>query len=97
LSGARYDDFKSSVPETLPKANNFDKCHYDEWILACKGGPKAYSNFDYSGPLTEMILLGNVALRSGKKIEWNAKKLKITNDKAANQLISKKYQRGYGV
>jgi predicted dehydrogenase len=96
LSGATYDDFKS-VAETLPKASNFDKCHYEEWIGACKGGPKAYSNFDYAGPLTEMILLGNVALRSGKKIEWNAKKMKVTNDKDANRLLTKKYRKGYGV
>jgi predicted dehydrogenase len=96
LSGAIYDDFKS-VAETLPKESNFDKCHYDEWIAACKGGPKAYSNFDYSGPLTEMILLGNVALRSGKKIEWNAKKLKVTNDKDANRLVTKRYRKGYEV
>lgn len=96
LSGSTYDDFKS-VAETLPKASNFDKCHYEEWIMACKGGPKAYSNFDYAGPLTEMILLGNVAMRSGKKIEWNAKKMKVTNDKDANRLLTKKYRKGYEV
>ncbi|HUR46913.1 MAG TPA: Gfo/Idh/MocA family oxidoreductase, partial [Candidatus Saccharimonadales bacterium] len=96
LSGATYDDFKS-VAETLPKPSKFDQGHYDEWIAACKGGPAAYSNFDYAGPMTEMILLGNVAIRAGKKIEWNAKKLKVTNDKEANQLIRKKYRRGWKV
>jgi hypothetical protein len=50
-----------------------------------------------SGPLTEMVLLGNVALRSGRKIEWNAKKMKITNDREANQLLRKEYPRGWGV
>jgi hypothetical protein len=96
LSGAKYEDF-SSVPETLPKKDNFDRCHYEEWIAACKGGPKAYSNFDHSGPLTEMVLLGNVALRAGKKIDWNAKKLKVTNDKSANQFLTKEYRKGWGV
>jgi predicted dehydrogenase len=96
LSGATYDDFKN-VPETLPKKDNFDRCHYEEWIAACKGGPKAYSNFDNSGPLTEMVLLGNVALRAGKKIEWDTKKLKVTNDKAANQFLTKEYRKGWGV
>jgi len=94
VSGARYEDF-SSVAETLPKKNNFDRCHYEEWIAACKGGPKAYSNFDNSGPLTEMVLLGNIALRTGTKVEWDAKKLKITNDKAANAYLSKQYRRGW--
>jgi predicted dehydrogenase len=96
LSGAKYTDF-TSVAETLPKKDNFDKCHYDEWIAACKGGPKAYSNFDNSGPLTEMVLLGNIALRTGNKVEWNAKKMKITNDKAANDLLRKEYRKGWGV
>jgi hypothetical protein len=96
ISGAKYDDFKS-VAETLPKADNFDRCHYEEWIAACKGGPKAYSNFDNSGPLTEMVLLGNVAIRAGKKIEWNSKSLKVTNDKDANRLLRKKYPKGWGV
>jgi hypothetical protein len=96
LSGAKYDDFKS-VAETLPKADNFDRCHYEEWIAGCKGGPKPYSNFDNSGPLTEMVLLGNVALRAGKTIEWDAKRLKVTNDKSANQFLTKKYRKGWGV
>ena len=96
LSGAKYDDFKS-IAETLPKKDNFDRCHYEEWIAACKGGPKAYSNFDHSGPLTEMVLLGNVALRAGGKIEWNANKLKVVNDKSANQLLTKEYRKGWGV
>jgi predicted dehydrogenase len=96
LSGAKYEDF-SSVAETLPKKDNFDRCHYEEWIAACKGGPKAYSNFDNSGPLTEMVLLGNVALLAGRKIEWNAKKLKVTNDKAANRFLTKEYRKGWGV
>src|SRR5262245_7870482 len=96
LSGAKYDDF-NSVPETLPKADNFDRRHYEEWIAACKGGPKPYSNFDNSGPLTEMVLLGNVALRAGKSIEWDANRLKVTNDRSANQFLTKKYRKGWGV
>ncbi len=96
LSGKKYEDF-SAMPETLPKSDNFDRCHYDEWIAACKGGPKAYSNFDESGPLTEMILLGNIALRAGRRIEWDARKLKVTNDKEAHRLVSKDYRRGWGV
>jgi predicted dehydrogenase len=96
LSGAKYEDF-SGVAESLPKQDNWDRCHYDEWLTACKGGPKAYSNFDESGPLTEMILLGNIALRTGRRIEWNAKKLKVTNDKEADRLVSKEYRRGWGV
>jgi hypothetical protein len=96
LSGAKYEDF-TSIPETLPKAPNWDRCHYEEWINACKGGPKALSNFDNSGPLAEMVLLGNVALRAGTQIEWDAKKLKVTNDSSANRLITKHYEKGWKV
>jgi predicted dehydrogenase len=96
LSGAKYEDF-ANVAETLPKKPNWDRCHYEEWIAACKGGPKAYSNFDESGPLTEMILLGNIALRTGRKIEWDVKKMKIAGDKEATRLLSKEYRKGWGV
>lgn len=96
ISGANYEDF-SSIPETLPKKDNFDRCHYEEWIAACKGEPEAHSNFDESGPLSEMILLGNIALRAGHKIDWDAKKLRITNDREANRLVRKQYRKGWAV
>jgi hypothetical protein len=95
-SGAKSDDFKS-VPELFPKGKNWDRCHYEEWIAACKGGPKAYSNFDVSGPVTEIVLLGNVAVRAGQRIEWNASKLKVTNVASANEFIRTKARPGFGV
>ena len=74
LSGATMEDFKN-VAETLPKPVDFEKDHHREWINACKGGPKALSNFDYAGPMTEAVLLGNVALRARTKILWDARPL----------------------
>jgi len=55
--------------------------HHQEWITACKGGRPAFSNFDHAGPLTEMVLLGNFALRAGlgKRVEWDGPNLKVTN------------------
>ncbi len=99
LSGAKYEDFEKTVPETLPKApaGQWDRCHYDEWIAACKGGPKAYSNFDTAGPVTEVVLLGTLALRTGQPLEWNAKQLKVTNFKPANQWVTKEYTKGWKV
>ncbi len=69
--------------------------HYQEWIEACKGGEPAGCNFDYAGPLTEIVLLGNIAIRTGKKILWDEKNLKITNDDAANQYLSEPYHNGW--
>jgi predicted dehydrogenase len=66
--------------------------HYREWIEACKGGEPAGANFDYAGPLTEMVLLGNFAVRTGKKLEWDAKEMKCTNVPEANQYVRKDYR-----
>jgi len=97
LSGAKTADFKD-VPQSIPRApGEFDKGHYNEWINACKGGPKAMSNFDYSGPMTETVLLGNVALRAGQPIEWDAKQLRVTNVPEANRFVKKQYRQGWGI
>jgi predicted dehydrogenase len=97
LSGAKTADFKD-VPQSIPRApGEFDKGHYNEWINACRGGPKAMSNFDYSGPMAETVLLGNVALRAGQPIEWDAKQLKVTNLPEANRFVRKEYRKGWEV
>ncbi|HKS36376.1 MAG TPA: Gfo/Idh/MocA family oxidoreductase [Verrucomicrobiae bacterium] len=96
LSGAKVEDFKS-IPEALPRPAGFERNHHQEWLDACKGGPKALSNFDYAGPMTEAVLLGNVALRAGRKILWDAAKLKITNVPEANQFLRAEYRKGWNV
>jgi predicted dehydrogenase len=80
-------------PETLPRSIG----HYAEWIAACKGGPKAGSNFDYAGPLTEMVLLGNVALRLGRKIEWDGAGLRVTNAPEAARWVRREYRNGWSL
>jgi len=69
--------------------------HYQDWIRGCKGGPKPSANFDYAGPLTETILLGNIAAKASQKIEWDAKNLKITNIPEANKLLKRNYRQGW--
>ena len=69
--------------------------HYEEWINACKGGKPAMANFEYSGPLTEIVLLGNLAIRSGKRLEWDADNLQVTNVSGANQYIREDYRMGW--
>lgn len=71
--------------------------HYEEWIKACKEGTPTTCSFDYSGPLTETVLLGNVAYRSGGPIEWDAASLKVTNNDSANQFIERKYREGWRI
>ena len=67
--------------------------HKEEWIEACKGGVPAGANFDYAGPLTEMVLLGNLAVRSGKRIEWDSKKMLCTNVPEVNEYVRKQYRK----
>jgi len=81
-------------PETIPR---IDGSHFEEWVRACKGGAPAGSNFEYSTRLTEAVLLGDVAIRSRHRIEWDAANLRITNDEAANQWIRRDYRSGWGV
>lgn len=70
--------------------------HFDEWVRAIKGGEKAMSNFpDYAGPLTETILLGNLAVWSGKKVEWDAKNLTATNLPELASFVKPEYRDGY--
>ena len=69
--------------------------HHAEWIQACKTGSPTTCRFDYSGPLSEAALLGNVAFRTGKKLEWNAGKLKAANCPAADQYIQHHYRKGW--
>jgi predicted dehydrogenase len=74
--------------KTLPRSIG----HYEEWIRACKGGEPAGANFDYAGPLTEMVLLGNLAVRTGHRIEWDSETMTCTNLPAANQYVKKAYR-----
>ncbi len=72
------------------------KDHHQDWIDACKGGKPASSNFDYGGPLTEMVLLGIIAIRvKDKKLLWDAEKMQFTNSKEANKLIKPVYREGW--
>jgi len=67
--------------------------HYQEWIRACKGGTPAGSNLvDHAGPLTEMVLLGNLAIRTGKRIYWDARTMTCKGLPEADQYIRHPYR-----
>ncbi len=87
-------------PKKLPRSVG----HYQEWIDACKGGKPAGSNFDWAGPLTEVVLLGNVALRSQmreelttKKLLWDGPNLRFTNSNEANKFLKTEYRQGWSL
>ena len=87
-------------PETLPKnGDGGDQGMKNEWVEAIKAGKPehAYSNFDIASLLTESFLLGNVAIRAGKRLEWDGPNCKVTNDVAANHLVNIAYRKGWEV
>ncbi len=64
------------------------KGHLQNFTLACKGEDTAMSPFDYAGPLSEIIVLGDIALmHPGRTLEWDSKRMKITNDEVANNSL----------
>ncbi|MBI4660448.1 MAG: Gfo/Idh/MocA family oxidoreductase [Verrucomicrobia bacterium] len=72
--------------------------HYVEWIQACKGGPAAGSDFvAHAAHLAEVVLLGNIAIRTKEKLFWDGPNLRFTNSEAANQLINPPYRSGWSV
>lgn len=89
------DQFKDAKPPepTIPRSIG----HHKEWLKACRDGSPTTCNFQYSGGLTETVLLGTVAYRLGKKLEWDAVNLKATNAPEADQLIHKEYRKGWEV
>lgn len=85
-----------TFPEpTLPRVEFEQNKHPLDWLTACKGGRPACSNFDYAGPFTECVVLGNLALRVGQRIEWDGANLKVTNLPEAQQYVTKRYPRGW--
>jgi predicted dehydrogenase len=85
---------EAKLPEPfLPRSPG----HHQQWIDACKTGSRTGSNFEYAGPFTEIVLLGNVAYRAGKTITYDPKSMRIVNVPEANDLLSKEYRKGWEV
>ena len=89
---------------TPPKVLERSPGHHQEWIIACKGGKPAGSNFDHAGPLAEAVLLGNVALRASLKekltrtrLLWDSEKFEFTNMPEANKYLRREYREGWSL
>lgn len=88
-----FKNFQEPAP-FLPRVNDNP---YQEWIKACKGGDLCLSNFEYSVPLTEMVLLGNVAMRAEEKLQWDGENLKVTNTRSADEYLKREPRKGWKV
>ena len=90
LPADKYRDF------AMPEVKGED--HWHQFVEAVRGNGKTSAGFDYSGPLTEAVLLGSVATRFPKTtLKWNASGLKFTNEKEANQYVRRSYRPGWEV
>ena len=81
-------------PKTIPRVVG---SHEQNWVAACKGGEPACSNFDYAGLFTEVVLLGNVAIRTPEKLTWDGPNMKCTNVPQANEYVHAQYRDGWSL
>ncbi|HMP79754.1 MAG TPA: gfo/Idh/MocA family oxidoreductase, partial [Pirellulaceae bacterium] len=88
----RFADFEPPQPSIPPSAG-----HWNEWVEACKTGSPTTCNFEYAGALTEAVLLGIVAFRTGQSIEWDADRMAVTNTSEAEPFLTKQYRPGFEV
>ena len=86
----KFADYKRPEPSIPPSVG-----HHQEWIDACKTGSPTTCNFDYSGAVTESLLLGNVAYRTGQKLQWDGPAMRVINHTEANALLQREYRDGW--
>jgi hypothetical protein len=84
---ADHEPPEPSIPDSIG--------HWKEWTEACKTGSPTTCNFEYAGALTETVLLGIVAYRSGETLQWDAASLKATNSDKADAFVRKTYREGW--
>ncbi|MGM0491262.1 MAG: Gfo/Idh/MocA family protein [Planctomycetota bacterium] len=86
----KFEGFEPPEPSIPPSVG-----HHREWLEACKHGSPTTCNFDYSGAVTETMLLGNIAFRTGETLQWDAEGMRITNCREANDLLAREYREGW--
>ncbi|HEV8292858.1 MAG TPA: Gfo/Idh/MocA family oxidoreductase [Tepidisphaeraceae bacterium] len=84
-------------PQTIERLPVGPSPHHREWLDAIKSGKESSANFQYSAMLTEIVLLGNVAIRARKKIEWDGPNMKVKGMPEADQFIKREYRKGWSL
>jgi len=92
LPDERMKDYTPPAP-TLARIDAQN--HYRNWFEACKGGAPACSNFEYSAPFSEMIVLGGLAIRMNQRLEYDCVTGKLTNIPNSDHLLTKEYRKGW--
>ncbi len=108
----KMKEFRRPAPY-LPRIPGGESGHEKDWLRACKAGAipgfrndfsgrkdrePACSNFDYAGPLSEMVLMGNLAVRfPNRRLLWDGEHMEVTNDKEANAFVRQPYREGWSL
>ncbi len=84
------------TPQRIERIPGDMNGHEKDWVRACKTGKPASSNFEHSGPLSEMVLMGNLAVRfPNRPLDWDGEKMQVTNDAKANAFVRREYRQGW--
>jgi predicted dehydrogenase len=89
-----FENWQDPAP-TIPRNGRDDVGMKEEWVAAIRGGPAAYSSFDFAADMTESILLGNLAIRGGGRVEWNSNRLRARGNRLAQAFVKRDYQNGW--
>ena len=92
MLGKGFEGYKLPEPTIVPESTGDPR---SEWLQAIHAGKQAGSNFGYAGPFTESILVGVVAFRTGKKLEWDAAAMKAKGCPEADKYIKREYRKGW--
>ena len=85
----------TKVPE--PSIERVEGSHESNWTDVIRKGGRAGADFDYSGPLTEIVLLGNIAKQINKRLYWDGEEMEFTNDEAATKLVRGHYRESWSI
>jgi predicted dehydrogenase len=91
LPEEKFRDVEQKEPKTLKSSRG----HYRDWLIACRGGEPAWSSFDYAGPFSEFLMLGNMATQFEAELEYDPVAGKILNNAEANKTLSYEYREGW--
>jgi predicted dehydrogenase len=102
MVGLDHHPAAQAIPQSIPRnafSGSTDERQHKEWLQACKDGKHSvpYSNFDIAAYLTEIILLGCVALRVGKKLEWDGPGMRAKNAPEAANIVKRQYRNGWSI
>ena len=92
---SRWESYRKNANERVPKTLKRVPGIHNDWVNGIRNSKMTVSDFSYSGPLTESIILGTLAIRTGKGLEWSSKDMKISGNQEAADLVNVEARKGW--